>query len=72
MTLVRDGDLRGLCARVSAAVGAGDGDRVDAAAAGAGTFAAQVDVVRIDDLPVGRRVAVAEAVDRFVAGDGSD
>lgn len=61
--------LRG---RMAAAARASNGDRVDAAGPRAGTLGAQVHVMRVDDLPVGRYVAVAESVDRLVARDGGD
>src|SRR5262245_24035530 len=47
-------------------------DRVNAARAGARTLSAQTHQGWADDLPVGRRVAIASAVLRFVARNAAD
>src|SRR5689334_6134676 len=69
LTAARDRDRRVARRGVARRVGAGDGDSVDAARAGAGALGAQLEVVRVNDEPVGRGVAVVAAVDGLVARD---
>src|SRR5215207_4047166 len=62
-------DRRGADDGVAGVVRAGDGDGVGAPRALARALGAEPDLVGVDDLPVVRGVAVAEAVGRLVAGD---
>ena len=54
---------------ISRAIAAGDGDGINTPCACSRALGPQPYVMRIDDLPVGRSITIAEAVDRFVARD---
>src|ERR1051325_5294580 len=57
---------------ITSSVSTPDCDRVNPARAGARTLSPQTHTGWTDDLPVGRRVAIANAVLRLVAGNAAD